>query len=249
MRQAERRLEPSGSDCLVTSMVSDTAISIGSGCEYMASIIDSSPVPLIALDTSLRIIVFNRAARELTGFETSDVTGCRISTLVGFEDTRRIIHDLRDSGKTSEDHIAKFQKRDGGNVQVRLKVNPVMGRGGELAGAIILAMDLTELRELQSKLLEAERVAAITETAISVNHEINNPLCSILGYTQLILMDRDSLDADVVSKLEGIERQIIRIQEIADKLGRINRPVLKEYVGGSKMLDMEHSCVEEAADE
>ena len=230
-------------------MASDTVISIGSGCEYMASIIDSSPVPLIALDTSLRIIMFNRAARDLTGFKTADVSGCRISTLVGFADTRRIIRDLRTGGKSSDDHMTKFRKSDGEDVPVRLKVSPVMSRGGDLAGAIILAMDLTELRELQSKLLEAERVEAITETAISVNHEINNPLCSILGYTQLILMDRDSLDSDVVRKLEGIEQQIIRIQEIAEKLGRINRPVLKEYVGGSRMLDMEHSCVEEAADE
>ena len=230
-------------------MSSDTAISIGSGCEYMASIIDSSPVPLIALDTSLRIIMFNRAARDLTGFGTQDVMGCRISTLVGFADTRRIIRDLRGGGTSSGDHMASFRKCGGGAVQVSLKVNPVTGRGGELAGAIILATDLTELRELQSKMLEAERVTAITETAISVNHEINNPLCSILGYTQLILMDRESLDPDVVSKLESIEKQIVRIQEIAERLGRINKPVLKEYVGGSRMLDMEHSCVEDADDE
>jgi PAS domain S-box-containing protein len=238
-----------GPDCPEKQMASDTAISTGRGCEYMASIIDSSPVPLIALDTSLRIIMFNRAARELTGFETSSLMGCRISVLVGFSDTRRIIRDLREGGGSPGDHMVKFRRCGGGEVPVRLKVNPVVGRGGELAGAIILATDLSELRQLQSKLLEAERVDAITETAISVNHEINNPLCSILGYTQLILMDRDSLDAEVVRKLEGIERQIIRIQEIADKLGRINRPVLKEYVGGSRMLDMEHSCVEDADDE
>jgi nitrogen-specific signal transduction histidine kinase len=145
--------------------------------------------------------------------------------------------------------MTSFRKCGGGEVPVRLKVNPVTGRDGELAGAILLATDLSELKELQAKILETERAAAINETAISVNHEINNPLCSILGYTQLILMERDSLDPDVVSKLESIEEQIIRIQEIADKLSRITRPVLKEYVGGSRMLDMEHSCVEGADDE
>ena len=230
-------------------MASDTAISAGSGCEYMASIIDSSPVPMIVLDTGLRVIMFNAAARNLTGFDSPDVMGCRISTLVGLEDTRRIIRDLREGGDPSSDHMTKFRRSDGSEVPVSLKVNPVTGRDGELAGAIILATDLTELRELQAKMLEAERVSAITETAISVNHEINNPLCSILGYTQLILMDRESLDPDVVSKLEGIEKQIVRIQEIAERLGRIKRPVLKEYVGGSRMLDMEHSCEEEADDE
>jgi PAS domain S-box-containing protein len=230
-------------------MSSEPEIRTGSGCEYMASIIDSSPVPLIVLDMSLRIIFFNKAARELTGFDACELIGCRISTLVGFEDTRRIIRDLRTGGSSSGDHLTRFRKSGGDEVPVSLKVNPVTGRGGELAGAIVLATNMTELRELQSKMLEAERTAAITETAISVNHEINNPLCSILGYTQLLLMERDSLGPDVISKLESIEKQIIRIQEIADKLGRINRPVLKNYVGGSRMLDMEHSCVEEAADE
>jgi PAS domain S-box-containing protein len=189
------------------------------------------------------------AARRLTGFETSDVAGCRISSMIGFEDTRRIIRALRNGSPSSGDHMTSFRKNGGGEIPVSLKVNPVTGSDGALEGAILLATDLTELRELQSKLLEAERASAITETAISVNHEINNPLCSILGYTQLILMERDSLDPEVVRKLEGIEEQIIRIQEIAEKLARINRPVLKEYIGGSRMLDMENSCVEEAAAE
>jgi len=230
-------------------MTDSTAIGTGSGSEYMASIIESSPVPLIALDTGLRIIMFNAAARNLTGFDNSEVMGFRISHLVGYEDTRRIIEDLRNGGSAAADHMTSFRKNGGGSVPVSLKVNPITGMSGELAGAIILATDLSELRELQSKLLEAERVSAITETAISVNHEINNPLCSILGYTQLILMDRESLDPDVVSKLEGIEKQILRIQEIADRLGRINKPVLKDYVGGSRMLDMEQSCADGADDE
>ena len=130
-----------------------------------------------------------------------------------------------------------------------LRINPLTGGNGELDGAILLAIDLSELRELQADLLEAERIAAITETAISVNHEINNPLCSILGYTQLILMDRDLLDDGVVAKLEGIEKQIVRIQEIAERLGRISRPVLKEYVGGSRMLDVERSAADDESDE
>jgi PAS domain S-box-containing protein len=221
-------------------MTSETAIS-GGGSEYMASIIESSPVPLIALDTSLRIIMFNAAARNLTGFDSGEIMGCRISHLVGYDETRRIIDELRRADSVKSDHMTSFRVRGGGSVPVSMKVNPVTGIGGELAGAIILATDVSELREMHSKILEAERVSAITETAISVNHEINNPLCSILGYTQLILMDRDSLDPDVVRKLEGIEKQIMRIQEIAERLGRINRPVLKDYVGGSRMLDVKES--------
>ena len=221
----------------------------GTGRDYTASIVESSPVPMIVLDTALRIIMFNRAARDLTGFEAEEVMGCRISAIVGLGDTRRIIREMRSGGGFQGDHMTRFRKRGGEDVPVSLKINTLTGSEGELAGAILLAIDLSELRELQADLLEAERVAAITETAISVNHEINNPLCSILGYTQLILMERESLDEGVVAKLEGIEKQIVRIQEVAERLGRIDRPVLKEYVGGSRMLDVQRSSSGDATEE
>ena len=94
---------------------------------------------------------------------------------------------------------------------------------------------------MNRKLIEMERLSAIRETAISINHEINNPLCSILGNTQLLLMEKDRLDPVVVEKLERIEDDIERIHEIAEKLTRITKPVLSEYVSGKKMLDIKKS--------
>jgi len=73
--------------------------------------------------------------------------------------------------------------------------------------------------------------------------EINNPLCSILGNTQLLLMDKDKLDPVVVEKLEMIERDISRIHDIAEKLARITKPVISEYVGGTRMIDVEKSSI------
>jgi len=87
----------------------------------------------------------------------------------------------------------------------------------------------------------SERAAAITETTVTVNHEINNPLTAILGNTQLLLMGKDKLPADVVAKLQTIERSAIKIRETTTKLMSIIEPVTSSYASGLEMIDIEKS--------
>ena len=49
---------------------------------------------------------------------------------------------------------------------------------------------LAELQETQQLLIQSSKLAAIGEIAAGVAHEINNPLNSVMGFTQL-LMDQD----------------------------------------------------------
>jgi hypothetical protein len=91
------------------------------------------------------------------------------------------------------------------------------------------------------QLVKSERAAAITETAVTVNHEINNPLTAILGNTQLMLMSKDKLPADIVAKLETIERSAVKIRETTSQLMSIIEPVTSPYASGLEMIDIEKS--------
>lgn len=91
------------------------------------------------------------------------------------------------------------------------------------------------------KLVKSERTAAITETAVTVNHEINNPLTAILGNTQLLLMGKEKLSGDVVAKLQTIEKSAIQIRETTAKLMSIIEPVKSSYSSGMDMIDIEKS--------
>jgi signal transduction histidine kinase len=76
---------------------------------------------------------------------------------------------------------------------------------------------------------------------VTINHEINNPLTAILGNAQLLLMAKDKLPPDIVSKLETIERSAVRIRETTSKLMSIIEPVTSSYVSGLEMIDIEKS--------
>jgi hypothetical protein len=91
------------------------------------------------------------------------------------------------------------------------------------------------------RMVNAERAAAVTETAVAVNHEINNPLTAILGNTQLLLMNKDKLSKETVAKLETIEKSAIQIREVTNQLMTIIEPVRKQYASGLEMIDLEKS--------
>lgn len=95
-----------------------------------------------------------------------------------------------------------------------------------------------ELQRTSQRLLEAERLAAIGAVVTSVNHEINNPLCAIMLNSQLL---RDEIESDpgkAISRLDKIESNVERIQEITKKIQDLRDAEMTDYVSGDKMLDL-----------
>ncbi len=88
------------------------------------------------------------------------------------------------------------------------------------------------------EVLDKERLSAIVETAVAVNHGVNNPLTAILGNIQLLLLKRNDLDKELVAKLKTIEASALKIKDVTQRLMRITSPRSVEYSEGTKMLDL-----------
>ena len=101
---------------------------------------------------------------------------------------------------------------------------------------------LSKLKASQENLIQSERVAAITETSIAANHEINNPLFAVLGQAQLLLRKYSEKDEDTIRRLKMIEESALRIACVTKKLANLADPVVKEYTGlAAKMIDVDRS--------
>ncbi len=99
--------------------------------------------------------------------------------------------------------------------------------------------------ELQESQLKSERLKAMTQTAVTINHEVNTPLSVVLGYAQLLLSRKEELPQDTIDKLKKIEQGALRIKEVTHKLSKIIEPVIVKYAGDVKMVDLEKSKTEE----
>jgi two-component system NtrC family sensor kinase len=70
---------------------------------------------------------------------------------------------------------------------------PILDKRGALLGHVEIYRDLTAQRVFQSKLLQTEKLAELGQMVTGIAHELSNPLTSILGYAQRLLLRRDSL--------------------------------------------------------
>jgi GAF domain-containing protein len=94
-----------------------------------------------------------------------------------------------------------------------------------------------ELIETQQKLIEAERLAVIGQVGLTVRHEINNPLTSVLGLAQWLLSEHPDLPLGIADDLRTIERMAIRIRDIVNKLEDAEYRTVT-YMGDAVMLDL-----------
>jgi signal transduction histidine kinase len=89
------------------------------------------------------------------------------------------------------------------------------------------------------------RRVVVAELAGAAAHELNQPLTSLLGYTEL--MRRKVTEAEHLRILSKIDSDAKRVADIVGKIGRITDYRTKEYVGGARIMDLDSAS--EAIDE
>lgn len=99
-----------------------------------------------------------------------------------------------------------------------------------------------EVQRARAKEIELERLRAVREIAVSLSHEINNPLCAILGTVQLVLSHSQQFDEDTVDDLKIIEQQTKRIKELMARLRRIDHLYTTTYLKECSMIDIAKSA-------
>jgi signal transduction histidine kinase/CheY-like chemotaxis protein len=96
-------------------------------------------------------------------------------------------------------------------------VRPVLDRAGQRLGRVEIYRDLTAQRVFQAKLLQTEKLAALGQMVTGIAHELSNPLTSILGYSQRLLVRKD---------LAGRTEEARQIYEEAERASTILRQLL-----------------------
>lgn len=92
--------------------------------------------------------------------------------------------------------------------------------------------------EALSQRLERERLETTQAVAVTMRHEINNALTSLIGNAELILRRTETLDPLVISRVEEIARQGRRIQAVLDRLEALTEIRTTTYYGGVQMIEL-----------
>jgi len=94
------------------------------------------------------------------------------------------------------------------------------------------------LRDTQADLVRAERLAAIGEVVVSINHTINNSLAGIQAASRY-LRGSQQLKEDAAEALGRVDSECREIESVLGRLRSLKDPAAVEYFDGVRMIGIE----------
>jgi two-component system NtrC family sensor kinase len=187
--------------------------------ENYRALFDSSVIGTIVLDAdTVRVAMANRAATEIFGFSSvEEVQGLDPLDYIRPEDKDRVVElalsNLLEQDSRQVYELGAFTK-DGREIWISATGAKIMHEG-KLAGLISFT-DITEQKKQSEHIILTDRLASLGELASGTAHELNNPLTSIIGFSQL-LMEGEVPD-DIRDDLKLINYEAQRAASITKNL-------------------------------
>jgi signal transduction histidine kinase len=116
------------------------------------------------------------------------------------------------SGKTENYELYVPDKE----IYYSITTSPMYDKNGEVTGSVHIARDITEHKQMEQRLILSDRLASIGELVSGVAHELNNPLTSIIGFSQLIMDGK--AETDLEEDLNIVYREAQRAAGIVKNL-------------------------------
>ena len=163
--------------------------------DWPAVLVESSPDALVAHDTGGIIVIWNEAARVLTGYPADEVLGRSMDLLIpesGIEDERRLARLLA-GGVDVAPFRSTLRARDGRMLEVSVVLSRLVSRAGRTFGASRLLRDVSRLEGEDSRASKAGRVRS--RFLGSLSHELRTPLISIIGFSDLLYSGAVAVDS------------------------------------------------------
>jgi two-component system NtrC family sensor kinase len=117
--------------------------------------------------------------------------------------------------------VQKFETEithaDGHRTWVAFSLAPLDDRAGERVGILGIGRDVTQEKQIQDRMVQAERMASLGQLVSGMAHELNNPLTSIVGFAQILAED-EGLTEGVRKRIQLMFEEGERARGIVQKL-------------------------------
>ncbi len=160
------------------------------------TIIDASPLAIIALDTDVNLTLWNAAAEKMFGWKKEEVL-FKPYPLIPDDRIEEVQNNIRllHKGEVHRSTETCRKRKDGSLVDVSLSTAVMPGRDGGLMGYMAIMSDIAERKRAELDLMESEAnyrtIFDVVNDAVFVLDfetgeilDVNRKLCEMYGYTR-----------------------------------------------------------------
>lgn len=191
--------------------------------EFRRRLLESFPDLILVFDLNERYTFVSARARDLLGYEPKEMLGKKISEIQDHSpELAALYHDVVSGTQLFGSAEFGTRHRDGDWRTMRASGSQLVDADGKTSGVIFSVRDITIERKLEQQVVQGERLRAMGAMIGGVAHELNNPLTSILGVSEL-LQDTESNETSR-KQLAMLQQQARRAAEIVQNLTYFSRP-------------------------
>lgn len=191
--------------------------------EFRRHLLESFPDLILVVDLQERYTFVSSRVRDLLGYRPDDLLGKKISETEDHSpELAALYRDVASGIRIFGAAEYSARHRDGSWRTMRASASQLFDADSKAGGVIVSVRDITTEKKLEHQIVQSERLAAMGAMIGGVAHELNNPLTSILGVSELL---QDSQTTDAARKQIGIlQQQARRAAEIVHNLTYFSRP-------------------------
>jgi PAS domain S-box-containing protein len=166
--------------------------------EFFMNLIESSVDGIIVTKMNGEIIIFNKGAEDILGYQSDEVVGkMNIRMVYAPGVAKEVMQKLRSPDYGGVGKLTSFpithRRKDGELVEGDLSASVIYDEGGREIATVGIFKDLRERlrmeRDLQAAreaLLQSEKLAAMGRLTSQIAHELNNPIYGIMNTLELL---------------------------------------------------------------
>lgn len=160
--------------------------------DKLDAILISLPCLILIVDEDLRVVYANPPADHHLRPEQGTLTGSRLHDVIPLPSSQwaRLVEDLQSAvchGSSMEECDIEV-----GQHAYRYRPFPITLHSDPRRQAGLVMWDVTEQKQLQDQLIQAEKLSSLGTLVSGMAHEVNNPVQGILGMAEIILQEDDA---------------------------------------------------------
>jgi len=191
--------------------------------EFHRYLLESFPDLILVIDLNGRYSFVSSRIHDLRGYRPDDLLGKKVEEEQDYSpELLGVYRDLITSRKMFGFCDYSARHRDGSWRTMRASASPLFDAENKLSGVIVSVRDITVEKKLEQQIIQSERLAAMGQMIGGFAHELNNPLTSILGMSEL--MQEGEAPEPVRRQMVILQQQARRAAEIVQNLMYFSRP-------------------------
>ena len=182
-----------------------------------ADLVESASDAIFTVDTNGDFTSVNRALELATGRSRDELLGTHFDTVIDPRDRDAVwtVHREALRGRRQRQEL-RYMDANGVARPAAMLASPVK-EGDTVVGVLGVVRDVGEEKLLVEQLVQQEKLAAIGQLVSGVAHELNNPLASVMAFSQLVLTTSDD-SAGREESLRTIHSEAKRAAKIVSNL-------------------------------